>query len=67
MRGVKVMTGLVERVMDDYETLVKGANTREERAIFQSARLQAELLDQRLAGIERAILLLGAGGAGIAG
>lgn len=46
----------VDRVLLDFDAFIKASNTREERSVFQAAKLQAEALDNRLAAIEQAIL-----------
>lgn len=50
-----------ERVLLDFDSFIKASNTREERSVYQSAKLQAEVLDCRLAAIEQAILKVAEG------
>jgi hypothetical protein len=52
------MNAVVDKVLLDFDEYIKSSNTREERAIFQSAKLQSAALDGRLAGIEAAIIQL---------
>lgn len=55
------MTTTAERVLLDFDAFIKASNTREERSVFQSAKLQAEVMDSRLAAIEQAILKIAEG------